>query len=666
MALAYLKLESNENSVVRFKADIGTNRWFRYIIGKKKDHQNGIDIIDEVIHESKLFEQSNENPFNSSFNLEIADDLFRDGRKYVQLLSYKDNRGTSPAVSSAVLVFKTVGIGELPTLELSLSQPENKTMQTQSFNSCRNVSFSFQESKFSDAMFLDALLNVVKLLAPTAVNAIGSAAGINPSSNTQILQVVNGVIDAIKNATPAATPAANPAPVPAPAQQVAEAHALSYAKTSRTAKFINKNKPISKGMIIDGGVITGPLLASLAGPVLQQAPQILQTLLGKPIELMNAIMNFNLQKRQNEQNFMTNLINSVNQDTLLSEMIRNGMMPANLGIAQSVSHQITPPNVSLKIDIGTPMEVFGKPKYVYATTKGIRFTLSTNFTEKIPTAPLPKAIVKVCFKDATNSKKYFEKHFKLKDILPNTPFQVDFFPDELNALPAQTDILMDVQFLWKSEKTGKVFSLTAHHVVFFVQQYILLDFGDTISEELSLKDMERFRPFWHKVWEGATSNKVKWDIEATFRYYTFYRPLADSNGRIETKISKTENEEQASDLRLEIRGSMKSGLEISPVELNKLSPLFGKYPSLPMEKLAAFKTSDLSAYFNLQATQSIQMKGKKEEIGALWVYPEVTLKGATLGKIEKTNENGQVIEHSKENAYLPAVTSVHFVGLKTQ
>ncbi len=69
---------------------------------------------------------------------------------------------------------------------------------------------------------------------------------------------------------------------------------------------------------------------------------------------------------------------------------------------------------------------------------------------------------------------------------------------------------------------------------------------------------------------------------------------------------------------------------------------------------------------NQEATVRLDLKGKRDERGVVWVYPELVVHELTLNRISTTDANGQVTQTQPETAAFPRVQSCHFVGAKTE
>ncbi|HEY0356061.1 MAG TPA: hypothetical protein VGC29_07660, partial [Flavisolibacter sp.] len=198
-----------------------------------------------------------------------------------------------------------------------------------------------------------------------------------------------------------------------------------------------------------------------------------------------------------------------------------------------------------------------------------------------------------------------------------------------------------------------------------VNDYFLTGTGTKEAGDIPLTDMNKYRVFWNKIWEGSSKTRRRWTTSLDAKYYIYYRHDADSNGRIETKLKIKPQDDEANASRLITEGKLKSGLEVSPVELNKLITEISHFPSLNPEQLQAFRTDDLQKQFNQQAGGHLEMKGVKDETGVIWAYPEVAIHKFTLGKVDQVDEKGQVTGLTEETVHFPCLTSIHFAGLKT-
>lgn len=792
MALAYIKFLGSNEKGAEFKADLGTNLYYRYKIGDSKRVVNGLELVDEVVHTSPIFQNTEGNVFNSAFEFKIPATLFNTKHRYLQLFSYKDQNGKSPAVSRVVSVYPSVGLlsDELP-VSASVSQFFSMSgIKTQpKFNKCRSVGFSFEEERYSNAMFESTLLEAAKILGPFAINALtglipGGSGADNKNGALNMMGIISALMGALtpssSNPQPGLDLLANlpvaPAPVPASNKAVSEPAKtveaiVETAEKSNSQSFsFSKNisyKALKKGEHFsyakDGGVVSVPVLGTIsvatlialiaaAGPIVtpiitemvKKAPELLShiinglgkspaiaksmsgnnefrekknrsnTLGQKPatsqlslqqalletygkkaihisgrqfsyakvaevisLPLVIAIINALQQSPQflnrvlgkpmqgYDQNYLTNLLAEQNRRALLEQMLRNGGSTAFPlgGVSLSFS---TSEKIKLEIQKANALTVNGKPRYVYNVQSAIKLFLNVNTSLTPPARPIPKVIVQLFIKDLAGKETYLEKKFKLKEVYLNSLVELLLEKEELQSLPLQKDLMVCANFIYQSKEGSKSSGASEYHFIYLVNEYFLKGTGDKEGNEIALGDMNKYRVFWNKIWEGGTKTKKRWEVAFDIKYYLYYRFEMDANGRIETKI-KTEGEPQdESSTRLEIEGKLKSGLEISPVELNKLLPAISSFPELTSSQLEAFRTATLQQEFNQEASARLELKGKDEERGALWAFPEVIIQKVILNKVQKTDDNGQVTTVGEEVVYFPRPSSIHFVGVKTK
>jgi hypothetical protein len=246
----------------------------------------------------------------------------------------------------------------------------------------------------------------------------------------------------------------------------------------------------------------------------------------------------------------------------------------------------------------------------------------------------------------------------------NSLLELEILPQELEHLPLNTDLLIVASLVWPSKSSGRKEGKSNVHSIFLVKDYLLKYFGDKTGNDTALTDMNKYRVFWNKIWEGSAKDKRRWEATLDVKYYTYYNQDAESNGRIETKL-KLNPQDSEDGPRRKTEGKLKSGLEVSPIELNKLLPEISPFPMLQEAQLAAMQSDDLQKRFNNEATANLEMRGSKGEMGAIWAYPEVATHQVILSKVNTVDAKGQVTELIDEEVHFPCLTSIHFAGVKT-
>ena len=174
MALAILKyLEKTDGHHV-FEADIGTNIYYQYKTGKSKRKQKGLELVDDIIHQSALIKSpvSNKNSFDTRFLFKIPEKAVNKDARFIQLLSFKTQNQVSPAISEAITVLPSISDlnddFKLPKImTLTHTNGHGSEIQTE-YAPCR-----IKENKVSEAMFFNAILGALPNLLTNALPMIG-------------------------------------------------------------------------------------------------------------------------------------------------------------------------------------------------------------------------------------------------------------------------------------------------------------------------------------------------------------------------------------------------------------------------------------------------------------------------------------------------------------
>jgi hypothetical protein len=107
-----------------------------------------------------------------------------------------------------------------------------------------------------------------------------------------MVQTINAILDALRKgqAAPAALPAVTVAPVKPASQVYATVRSQSYGRDYPPfQRRISKKEDISFNGLSRQQVLPLAALAPLLGPLLQQAPQLLQVLADSPVKLLNVL-----------------------------------------------------------------------------------------------------------------------------------------------------------------------------------------------------------------------------------------------------------------------------------------------------------------------------------------------------------------------------------------
>ncbi len=715
MALAYLRPNELVSGQFEYTADTGTNSYYLFRIGSKAIDA---DELERVVFTSPVQQRgSMANPFNSEFTLRIPSRLFSRGARHVQMISFRDLQRNGPALSNIVMASPVWNQPDIEGSRRGLNEAQS-SMKVQFANdqsiACRQTPFSFQESRFSQQMFLNELLSVLRALTPAVLEALprlvgsgNSGAGLTGQANDvapnrdAILALLRMVVNAARDSASLPSVAAPPAPpaLPAPpAAAVAPAETAAGASISSPGRFVLPNHlragdrrfpQVSRQQILDGGVLTGPLLGALLGPMLQQAPQLLQILTDRPIQFLTALVQNQLQRRQNDQEFMMRLLTEANRNFTLQQLMQhmraNGQqLPQEIALASgagssafqrtaavSFGGQIAnlprfSDKISLLFDPGRTLEIFGKAKSVFTPAQGIVLTARLSVVGTAPAQPLPRAILEVKFVELDNQTPVLSKEWRLENVAADAALRLSFTPDELRTVPRHRDLQVSATLRWPAPHGHGLLGARGDHAIYLTDGFLVLAVGSTVGKEIPLRDIGRYRAFWNKIWETAgtqSSRASRWELDALCRYYIRANFDQDTNARIETRMFMEPPDPAA--ITEQTKGRMKSGMELSLNELNRLVPVLCGQAPLTFEELAALKSSELRNRFDLEATSRLRATGKRATAGTVWVFPEFTTREITLAEAGELTDDGAIVSLRQRIVRFPFPSSVHFVTLRS-
>ena len=716
MALAILEFLSFDNESALFKIDIGTNNFYKLKIGKSVSSRSGIDWVDEISTTSPLKKKKSMDAdlLSHGEEIRVPGNIFDRENCYVQLFSFKNQEGRSPAFSTVLKIPVALqGLDPEPfELPSSFSNSFSTTMTTTtriaSFRPVRRVSKASHKAAYArQASFGDLLSAVAKVALPEVLKLIsgnlpgtaGNAsnpvtnqpANNNAGSNNSALPIgfLNELLNSLLHNIPGLSGAASTSsPVFKPA-----------VKGNRFATNGNSNGHghFSKPFIFG---IDDALLATLAGPLIQKGLDVLP-------QLINAVNAGKLQQRQANTKLITDLVAGVNNRMMLTQLLQNqpaaGGAAGNLDMNQLLqllqqlpqapaNGAAAPPPVAttqslsrkrmrfsgmlsekaiLSFEAAPAISWYGTDKLLYTRSGPFTLKIKLNVSEPAPKNPLPKAIIKFYFKESSSQKVLLEKTFKQKDIMANSQLQFGFSKEEISILPTNCSINVFAEMRWQTKPGNESKALGSTEIV-FVSNYFIKQQGKDVSDERELTDMKVYRAFWNKIWESPildglnenTAHKKIWELDATMKYLVLLTADHDSNGIIETKMLKPETDSES--MTELTKGRMKAGIELSIVEVSKLCAMWDGEPVPDAEKLEAFKNE---AFIKNNATEFIynpKLRGRKDERGMIWVVPVFKLFDFTLNKIVNNNETGQVTEVTEERLRFPLPVSARVIGLLSE
>jgi hypothetical protein len=710
MALAVLTIETTSANVVEAMADIGSNTYYEYLIGRKDESAYGSrwgdDEMAEVTHRSGLQSApAGFDPFSRKFRFQVPLAHFDRDHPHLQLISYTDPAGNSAARSRIFRVAPVIGATRTDISEYEHGVPlgslSTRCRTSDGRHQVRPVPLAFQESAISRAQFVDGLLQVIQAVAPTLIQALpqligaigggesrgrgetGARGGLSIDTLVELLRLLVAAPPSGRGTT--TTPSTSPPPLPpaAPAEAASLCgfvrHPLGRALSERryAAAFGTRRVPFGRAM--DAGLLSGPMLAALLGPLLQQAPQLLGVLADKPLDFLATVIRAeaenDLQREANQQAFIRNLLAETNRSLLLDQLVQRmggdgaaSLLPL-LTQTQSLSGRPKAEAsraVNLKFEIGRPMEIGKKLKSVFAPIgNGIDLRILLDPTGRAPLSPLPRAQAELVVIDTVTGDTLLNKSYRLREIYAGKAVPLHLEEELLAKLPRHRDLQVTVKLRWPTAQ-GRVLGVRGHHAICLADTGpVFAGFGRTQDTVIHLAHPSDNRPFWSRIWEGTTpsgSDRSRWEIDVLCRYYVRVTGSEDSNGRMETRIAPQANGKAANES--EITGRMRAGMEFSIDMLNQI--LAEHQTALTPTELAALKQADLRAELDMEATTRLRLRGKEGQLGAIWAFPSLMLREAHFLEPTARDDYGQVTEMRRIIRSFPVPDRVHFLMMRSK
>jgi hypothetical protein len=713
MALAVFQFEEASGDNIRFHVDIGHNHFYQYKIGNNESQNSGgFATLANPIHESEIF-----GPLSSSLlgrtNIDIPLALFGRNARFAQLVSYRKLPNTGAAISDivevpfAVIQFtnaqdeeRKYDLGKeiqpklhlrpldhrkgMPAMQHHLQRnPINVHVSdgeyeygkalgyTEGLSSSGDVlyaaPFTYQESKYSDAMFLEAIGSLLSSALPIVNQVIGGSGGVanilgsllggasssppsppNPSgANPQSVtpDLARQIVDLIKllsNPQQAITPQTSPAIVP---QQV-------LAKSYSDAGY-------SQQMIAPALLAALPALLPLLEKVMN--PQTINAVLsnvgpkatiGAVADAIKDIGSLNIQAYQNILDHIQKNMPSSDTTPLLNHL---------LAITESLSIPTILPSYrrieTVQIDFITQTLVTlrGREQLIYHADapQGLVFPLTVQTPR-----PIRNATLYLLVKEVETLRVVVEKQWDVSDISTGILSEAPrLSQSEIGGLLPGNEYLVCSYLIWKT-KQGESIGTSRTQSVQIMREYVYQGV-EAGGEIVPLNDVDKFRPYWHKIWqESFTREKRRWEWDCKY-YYTLHTEGGKSE-RLETMT------EEIPGAGRRIEGRIKSGLRLSVSDLNSLLPEISSYSQLNAHQLEALSVTSVMAAFGRAARSKVQFRGAIGDSVALWIYPEMRLQPVILLRAGTPDMNGLITTLSEETVHFPIPSLAHFVGVTTE
>ncbi|MEO1395814.1 MAG: hypothetical protein AAFV90_23195 [Cyanobacteria bacterium J06634_5] len=303
----------------------------------------------------------------------------------------------------------------------------------------------------------------------------------------------------------------------------------------------------------------------------------------------------------------------------------------------------------------TPLMLHGRSRILYHRDRDITFPLTLETPRAIHNARLQLLV-----KDPETLEILLEETYRVEDAdsgaLEVSP---QLSREQLAGLEANEDYLVTVALVWKgrSRRTQRRTKLgTSMTQLITLMGDYCFDRIEGTAETISLKDVDRYRSYWHKVWQGDLSSKRR-GLKLDCKYYYTLERDRTTLARMETltRIQQTSTSRQ--------QGQLKAGMMLNPDRLNALLDQVSDYPALEEEELAALLNTDNLSLFNALARTEVRFKGRRGSTVALWVYPEFKIQRILLKQAAEIDHNGHVTELTEHPVHFPMPAKAHFIGV---
>ncbi len=670
---------------VAFRVDLGRNRYFQYAIGDATvDRDRGFPVLGAPSFTSPLLGPLPDEALGRT-TLEIPASRFDREHRSLQLTSYRTKARHGPALSDIVRVPVAGRVPDelpLPPIAFSMRHDMNAysfetshepLAQAASWGPARAMSFR-EARPISSAMFLGSIIPVlsglVSKVAPVVSGLLKGGGGKVLGDLLAGLTKGGGGGTAVAPAEPLIKPE-TAALLQQLLQQLAQpgtpAQPAPAGGGTATTSALSASRAYAAASEYSHAAVAPALLAALPAlmPLLEKVltPETIKGILdtANPTKIIGAVtdsvkeigkLGLDFDKQSNEH---LRALNPMGVHAPVDELLKG------MGFATALGHGVTKEkgepayrrveSVELNFAGASPVMIHGRSRVCYRAGEQIAFALDV----KTP-RPISDATLALIVKDPETRKILVRKSVSVPQIQNGRlPKRAELSGDEIKNLAVGEEFLVCAYLTWKNGK-GKVIGTSRTQMITLVGEYVF----DRVEEGsvVPLNDVNKYRAFWHKIWQGSfTKDFYKVDFEA--KYYYVLDPKADRNAPIETVVRFANEKERVR------QGRLKSGMTTTLAALNELVPQISTGKPLNEAQLGALRSSDFVARFNAAARTRAALSGKDGVSAALWVYPEVKLHQVVLFKAASTDADSHVRELIEERVHFPIPVTLHVIGART-
>ncbi len=708
MALATLAYRGRSTRYEMFDCDIGSNRFYAYRVGVPSKLSGPATPLGPWKYKSAVFGPVPKTA-HGRFELAVPSDRFDKSNQAIQLLSFRTPDGIGPARSRVLVVWRGGSRSDdtaLPSLHLGLElamKPSLSHVGADALNgacAAENVAFSVHETPLASTMFFDAFGGILKAALPMAGKLLGglfgggksgSGSGSSKSAGGGILDLLQSpegkklIEGLLANLTKGQSfDGGVSLPSRAVQERVVAAQSIAghrYAEAMFLPALAAIGPAISQVMPALGGLMGGaggagaaagggglPMMGGSggAGNILQSVMPLLQKLanpetikaiseaIPNPAEMLLDTMN-----QHNKHNLK--LIEVINQNTpsLDDEKADPDLATMSIGARPAEKTAYRPiRSVELLFEPPADVSVSGRKRWLYRTGHDFGFPMQVRMPDRGRLSSIAEASLEITLKDVRSLRVVSGRRMKVRDLasgaLPTIP---TLRKGSLRRLKTGEDYVFTATLTFdKKDKHGRLRRVgVSRSTLISVVEDTAFDRVEGIRSRHALDDSQRYRAFWHKIWQGTFDAKQRRATWATRYIYSLDRGR-ERNGRMETVLRVDDSGAGHT------RGKLKTGLLLSADVLNGLLRNL-ELPVLTDSQLEALRTDELKQRFDLAARKTITLSGRNTE-GAIWVWPEVNMLEIVLVRPSGVDAYGRVESLKEETVLFPVPSIVHFVSVR--
>ena len=685
MALALLRPRRvpGPPGTVAFTLDLGSNRFFQFMVGDDSvDRTDGFPRLGAPSFTSPLLGPLPPSSMGRT-TLDIPLDRFGRDHRNVQAASYRTPSRDGPALSDIVRVGAITRVREdIPPISFSLSERMDP-YSPYTVEDAYGVAASWREPvrmpyrevpAMSGSMLLGALIPTLAGLASKFLPKLGGllaggggAGGAGGGLNAILGALLGGAAPTGGGGTATVTPTAGVEGLIKPETVQLIMQLLQQLQGTAPAPVTTKALSASGATEYSRASIAPALLAALPAlmPLLEKvlSPETIKAVLEHtdPSKIIGAVtdsvkeigkLGLEHNKQENEHLRALNPMGVHGPvDDLLKEMGFGASTDVNVAREKGEPAYRRIESVTLNFASASPVMIHGRSRVCYRAGEEIAFPLDLTSPR-----PIANARLTLLVKHPATRQILVRKLFPIAQAaVGRLGTRIALTANEIKPLTQGEEYLVCAYLVWKNAR-GKLIGTSRSQLITLIGEYIF----DRVEEGsiVPLNDMAKFRPFWHKVWQGSfTSDFYKVDFEG--KYYYALETSREGNAPIETTTTFDPNSDRVR------KGRLRSGMTTSLGALNALLPLISNGAPLPEAQLGALRSSDFVSRFNVAARFHAPLSGKAGVSAAVWVYPEVKVQQVVLFKAASTDADGHVRELTEARVPFPMPVTIHVIGART-